>query len=337
MPPVATPSVPGARCSVTESEERPFIVEWDAASRNDLDVLVKQEGLVVVRYSGCEMSLLRDCRAPGSYKYVAATRQDESITVRNEDELWAKLPLGAASLEGAVQKGSQLRVDMSIVGKLVEDQAIFDLSRFRGTGCEGATHVVVGLTAGAFEVLSGADVAVSADAAVMGGATSKSSAVLRRAGKRAACDASTRADLRPPEGCGALLRLDLEPVRCPPGAHLEPNQGCVGAKGEARLPLGGPDGRNDPLDTAFAHVVLDASYAVLAMVRGEPTPPKTDVRFQQPFDEARKPFQKLGPSAQFLLAQCEVGFRRFEPGKDDGTIVYAQVQVHGEASCGGAT
>ncbi len=312
------------------SQDRPLIVEWDAASRNDLDALLKQEGMVVVRYSGCEMELVRDCRAPGEYKYLAATRQDESITMRNEDELWAKLPLGAASLEGAVQKGGQLRIDMSVIGKFVGDQPILDLNRFRGSGCEGATHVVVGLTTGAFEMVSGADAAVSADAVVVGGTSRSSNETLRRAGNRASCEAATRSDSQPPEGCGALLRLELEPVRCPPGAQFEAGKGCVGAQGETRLSLGGPAGQNDPLDSAFARVLLDASQAVLATVRGEPTPSGMTVEFRQSFDEARKPFQTLGPSAQFLLAECEIGFRRVDPSKEESLIVYADMQVHGD-------
>jgi len=329
-PAVTPPSAPGARCSVAASQDRPLIVEWDAASRNDLDALLKQEGMVVVRYSGCEMELIRDCRAPGEYKYLAATRQDENITMRNEDELWAKLPLGAASLEGAVQKGGQLRIDMSVIGKFVGDQPILDLSRFRGSGCEGATHVVVGLTTGAFEMVSGADAAVSADAVVVGGTSRSSNETLRRAGNRASCEAATRADPQPPEGCGALLRLELEPVRCPPGAQFEAGKGCVGAKGETRLALGGPGGQNDPLDSAFARVLLDASHAVIATVRGEPTPSGMTVEFRQSFDESRKPFQTLGPSAQFLLSECEIGFRRLEPGREESMIVYAGLQVHGD-------
>jgi hypothetical protein len=315
---------------VAASQDRPLIVEWDAASRNDLDALLKQEGMVVVRYSGCEMELLRDCRAPGEYKYLAATRQDENITMRNEDELWAKLPLGAVSLEGAVQQGNQLRIDMSVIGKFVGDQPMLDVSRFRGRDCDGATHVVVGLTTGAFEMVSGADAAVSADAVVVGGASRSSNETLRRAGNRTSCDASTRADSHPPEGCGALLRLELEPVRCPPGAQLEVGKGCVGAKGETRLSLGGPGGQNDPLDSAFARVLLDASHAVLATVRGEPTPTGMTVEFRQSFDESRKPFQTLGSSAQFLLSECEIGFRRVDPSKEESLVVYAEMQVHGD-------
>ena len=312
------------------SQDRPLIVEWDAASRNDLDALLKQQGMVVVRYSGCELEMLRDCTAPGAYKYLAATRQDENITMRDEDELWAKLPLGAAALEGTMQKGGQLRIDMSVVGKFVGDQPILDVSRFRGRGCEGATHVVVGLTSGAFEMVSGADAAVSASAVVAGGTSRSSNETLRRAGNRASCDAATRTDEHPPEGCGALLRLELEPVHCPPGARFEPGTGCIGSKGETRLSVGGPGGQNDPLDTAFARVLLDASQTVLATVTGEPTPSGMSVEFKQSFDEARKPFQTLGPSAQFLLSECEIAFHRREPGKEGGLLVYADMQVHGD-------
>jgi hypothetical protein len=49
------------------------------------------------------MEVLRDCAAPGAYRYAAVQRKEESSSLKDEDELYAKIPLGAAQLVGELK------------------------------------------------------------------------------------------------------------------------------------------------------------------------------------------------------------------------------------------
>ena len=212
------------KCAVAKSQTRPLIVEWPSADRGDLEAQAR-DGLVVVRYSGCDMTLLPRCKAPGAYRYAAFTRKDDRITIRDADELYANVPLGAAKLEGKLASKGELNVSMTLVGKYVADR--YDVPRDELEGdCELATHVVSSLTAGAFEFFAGADAEAGGSATAFGaGAGAKSQTqreLLNRDGDKAACLKATRADKEPPEGCGALLRLEVMPVGAPGSAKARP-------------------------------------------------------------------------------------------------------------------
>lgn len=49
------------KCKVAASQRRPLIVEWPSADRAALEAQTRQ-GVVVVRYTGCEMEMLPSCR-----------------------------------------------------------------------------------------------------------------------------------------------------------------------------------------------------------------------------------------------------------------------------------
>ena len=68
--------------------------------------------IVFVRYEGCELRVIDSCRndsvkgALGAYKTVDWTSGSvEKMDISNEGELYAKLPLGAATLGGRVSRG----------------------------------------------------------------------------------------------------------------------------------------------------------------------------------------------------------------------------------------
>lgn len=140
------------KCQVRASSDRPLVIEWPSSDRATLEAEAKH-GLVVVKYSGCEMELMPQCHVAGSYRYTPTTRKLERVVISDEDELYAKLPVGAARLEGTLAKSGQLVVNMNIVGRY--DAIESKLDRLEGM-CDGATHVVTGLTAGAFEFYAGA-------------------------------------------------------------------------------------------------------------------------------------------------------------------------------------
>lgn len=230
------------KCSVAKSQSRPLIVEWPSADRGDLETKAKS-GVVAVRYSGCEMTILPHCAAPGKYQYTAFTRKDDLITIRDADELYANVPVGAAKLETKLAKKGELNVVMTMVGKFVSDRSAFDPADLVGE-CGGATHTVSAMTAGAFEFFAGAEADVAGGATIFGaGAGAKTSAareLLNRDGDKASCDKATDSDEKPPSGCGAIIRVEVTPLRsaqqstsAPPPAPLRTSPRCGGTHGDS--------------------------------------------------------------------------------------------------------
>ncbi len=205
------------KCGVKKSQSRPLIVEWPSADRQDLEVRARR-GLVAVRYVGCDMELLPRCNAPGRYAYTATERKQDRVSIRDEDDLYANVPLGAAKLESKLQRAGELNVTMTLVGKYEADRGTVKLAELDGD-CASATHVITALSVGAFEFYAGADAAVGGGATVAGiGAGAHSASqhdTLNRDGDEKACEKATRQDKEPPEGCAAMLRIEVVPVERP--------------------------------------------------------------------------------------------------------------------------
>jgi hypothetical protein len=203
-----------SKCGVQKSQDRPLIVEWPSTDRGDLEAHAR-ESLVAVRYVGCDMEVLRRCRVPGDYRYTPFTRKEDRISIRDADELYANVPLGAVKLEGKLAKSGQLNVLMTVVGKYQSERSDFRPSDLHGD-CARATHVVSGVTVGAFEFFAGADAEVGGGVSFQQvGAGARNTAareLLNRDGDPAACSAATLRDEEPPDGCGAFLRLEVVPV-----------------------------------------------------------------------------------------------------------------------------
>lgn len=203
-----------SKCKVSQSQARPLIVEWPSADRGALEAQLTK-GTVVVRYQGCEMQVLRRCEAPGVYDYVPITHKRDRITMRDADDLYANVPLGAAKLEGKLERAGELTVTMTMVGSY-EAQAL-DVRKDQLVGdCGEATHVITSLTAGAFSFFAGADAAVggSVSTPFAGGSANSSASheVLNQDGDEKACEIASGEDQGPPHNCGALLRIEVAPL-----------------------------------------------------------------------------------------------------------------------------
>lgn len=198
-----------SKCSALQNRSSPLIVEWPSSERARLES-VAQQRLVVVEYKGCQMQTLGSCRANGSYRYHAITPKRDRMRIRNEDELYASIPIYAASFAGKLEEAGQLNVDMTIVGRYESDP---DAAITLEGDCERATHVVTALTTGAFRFYSGAASRTSAEAsfagAGAGGARSASQDTLTEDGDARACSGAKDGDAKPPFGCGAVLRLEV--------------------------------------------------------------------------------------------------------------------------------
>jgi hypothetical protein len=216
-----------ARCGGVGQIVRPLIVEWPATDRASLESRLRR-GLVVVRYEGCLVEVLRDCAAPeAAYDYQGITRKSDQITIRSTDELYVNMPLTAVDLEAKLAKAGELNVSMALVGNYEAQRARFDISELHGR-CAGATHVIAAAQVGAFAFYTGAAAEIGTavevqNVAGVGARSTASREVLNKDGDASACESSTPSDVEPPHECGALLRLELSAldgtaITCQPGS-----------------------------------------------------------------------------------------------------------------------
>jgi hypothetical protein len=206
-----TPTGDQTRCRLAANQENPLVTEWPATEKANLEARLRQ-GSVIVSYSGCTLRMLPRCRARGDYVWRRTTTSTDVIEIRNADELYAKMPLGAVSLEGELHRSGRLAVQTTASGQL--QLAGFDpMSVPKGEGCEGATHVLGALSVGAFKLRSGgaARAGGRADVAVIGAAKAGSESeemVVREAGAAARCEQSTES--APHAECASPLQMFLQ-------------------------------------------------------------------------------------------------------------------------------
>jgi hypothetical protein len=203
------------KCSVRRSQAEPLVVEWPPAERGRLEAAV-HEGLVAVHYSGCEMELRPYCRVKSErYKYAPLTRKRDEVSIKDEDELYAQLPAGAARLEAKLKKAGELHVDMTLVGRWESESGRVSRDELDGD-CDDATHVVSAVTVGAFTFTAGAQANVGGHGSGFGVSAGASSdakrEMLTQDGDESACATSTGRDSTPPDGCGALIRIEVAPI-----------------------------------------------------------------------------------------------------------------------------
>jgi len=218
--------IPGkSKCKAGETPTHPLVVEWPAVDRASLEARIAH-GLVVVRARGCDIEVLRGCWVAAQYDYVGLTRKNDRVRIRSVDELYASLPLGAAGLEGKLARYKGLDVEIALVGMFEAPFGGTSRGQLEGD-CAEATHVITGAQVGAFQFYAGGAGELKAGVKVGGAGAGAGTAAARETlsadGDPARCDASTTADAHPPEGCGAIIRIELTPLApAPPPAPAEP-------------------------------------------------------------------------------------------------------------------
>lgn len=217
IPPVGNPlTETQSRCSVRHSRANPLIVEWPAAERGSLEMRLRN-GLVAVRYESCDMEVLRHCTVPHSrYDYGGFTHKAQTVRMRNADELYANLPVGAARLEGRLDRAEALEVSMTMVGMYQADRNAVMREQLRGD-CDAATHIIAGVQVGAYAFFADGEAGVSAAVGMrngpgVGGGSQAQRAMIEEDGDARACVGAASGDQMPPDGCGALLRLEVVPI-----------------------------------------------------------------------------------------------------------------------------
>jgi hypothetical protein len=234
---IAVPEGPGDqyKCKIAAHHDNPLVTEWPAPEKANLEAALR-EGTVVVSYSGCTMRLLPQCRPAGSYAWRRTTISSDVVEIRDADELYAKLPLGAASLEGELQRSGRLAVQTTVSGQM--HLAEFDPNAFpKDMACMGATHVVSALSVGAFKLKSGGAAAVkgsvsAASIGSAGGGSQREESLMREAGSPEKCEQAT--DAAANMSCASPIQVFLRPL-----PHLVADQGLPGMIKVRFLPVRG--------------------------------------------------------------------------------------------------
>jgi hypothetical protein len=198
--------------------DRPFVVEWDATDLSTFEAAAASR-TIFVRYEGCKLDVVHECKDPvavtkfgayGTPHFTSGTVQ--GFDVKNEGELYAKLPLGVASLSGRVQAGETLHLKYFVSGVATNSRdAIYRGELASAPGCARATHYVWTYNLGAFELDSSAQDSVAAEAGVgrigASGARKHQESSLGRGGSLASCETQDQ------RACRVPIRLALKPIQ----------------------------------------------------------------------------------------------------------------------------
>ena len=237
------------RCVVTKSHTRPFVIEWDATDLASFEAKAAHD-VVFVRYAGCNLTVL-DCSDSAVRGRLGAYRSPEwtsggveGFDMSTEQELYAQLPLGAASLASRIESGEalKLRYFVSGVASATRDAVYRDDLPKR---CAGATHFVSAYNLGAFELASTARSKAGASGSVAGfgggGSDAKQQSILKRGGELDACrDEAARATKR----CQVPIRITLREVEegSAPAGSAATGSAAAGATGAGGGSSGGGGG-----------------------------------------------------------------------------------------------
>jgi hypothetical protein len=200
---------PLSRCKVAASAGSPLVTEWPASEKAHLQSMAATQ-TVAVQYSGCELQIVDGCKLSGKYVWQPTTLASDTVEITSADELFAKLPLGAVTLEGELERSGRLAVRTTVAGQLRLD-GMSETKIPRGEACAGVTHVVTGISVGAFKLLSGGSLGGGAGVGVVGGHSQRSESVVREAGVPTACSESTPEAPHPQ--CTSPIQVFLSSVR----------------------------------------------------------------------------------------------------------------------------
>ena len=200
-------------CETALDRENPFIVEWPGTHKVELESLSKR-GLVAVRLQGCKLEVLPRCEASGSYSYESVTPSRDKLEIKDDADLFSKLPISSQALQAELASGRSLTLDYVLVGQKLAAAPPSELSG----DCATATHYVRTISIGAYNMESAAKAksGASIDVGIVqaGGSSDSSRQRLKNSGDLEACSSKTELDEKAVKssGCGAPVRLGLAPL-----------------------------------------------------------------------------------------------------------------------------
>jgi hypothetical protein len=203
-----------------KNHDRPFVIEWDATDMSSFEARAAND-VIFVHYEGCELKVLDSCvndsvrGSLGSYKPVEWTSGSlESLDIANEGELYAKLPLGAASLGGRVEGGEKFHMEYFVSGtRMATRDTIHRPDLAKISGCKGATHFVYGYNLGAFALGAQSKIKATVGGSAFGfgagGTRSSESKADKQGGVLSSCRGESAKEV---QTCKIPVRLTLREI-----------------------------------------------------------------------------------------------------------------------------
>jgi hypothetical protein len=203
-----------------KTHDRPFIIEWDATDQSSFQARASTD-VVFVRYEGCDLQVLDACSvdsvkgAFGGYKAIDwTTGQLESIDIADENELYAKLPLGAALLGGRVHDGEKFHMEYFVSGtRSASREHLYRAALDKVPGCKGATHFVYAYNLGAFALASQSSLKGEANGSYLGfgsgGSHSSETKTDKKGGDLGSCTSDSAREV---DSCKVPIRLTLREI-----------------------------------------------------------------------------------------------------------------------------
>jgi hypothetical protein len=298
---------------VATHDDRPFIVEWDATDLASFEAKARKD-TVFVHYEGCKLDVVYECNDPavpgmlGTYGQPTFTSGGvEGFDIANSGDLYAKLPLGAASFGGRVEAGEKLHLKYYVSGVANDTRdALYrgDLAKYAGA-CANVTHFVWAYNLGAFELESNESSSLEAGAGFGGmGAGADRSHSQQQLGHGGDLSSCTTQDQR---GCRVPIRLALRAIKDgnnPLGA-MPPTAAGVTPAATALQPgmdwKSTPSGQaNEAIQEARAKFTAgDGAGCITLLQRAAGLDPR----------------QAEGPSFNRTLADCQMKSGKCEEGK----------------------
>jgi hypothetical protein len=214
VPRAHAPGLPNERerCRAAAANASPLLTQWSSAEKANLQARLRA-GALAVEFTGCEMRPLPGCALRGSYRWQRTTLSSEGFEIRDQDELFSKLPIGALALEGELSRSGRLVIRTTVSGQYtLEGSTAADVPDYGE--CAQATHLLTALSIGSFRLNSGGELTAAAGASVgpYGGEarTSSSEALLREAGDFESC--ARASDDAPELGCSSPIQAFLVPL-----------------------------------------------------------------------------------------------------------------------------
>ena len=209
---------PAIEACTTPARHDLMVVDWSPEARGDLEVAMK-EGVAVLAYDCRSARLVPACSMAGTYGYIGTTRREKKIEMTSSDEVAANLPVGGLSwlsdVGGKLGRERAVLAQLVMVGKRSSARKQIARGELEG-GCADATHFVRAATVGAFAVAAGSKAELAAAATIMGkgakAGSSSSTKIHAQDGELEACATSTPDGKAPPAQCGAVVRIELEPL-----------------------------------------------------------------------------------------------------------------------------
>lgn len=200
------------RCADVSGRSDPWLVEWVGTNKARIQA-ASQDGVLLVRYASCELEVLYGCEREGDYALVATTPSSSTEYITSQEDIFAKLPIGALNLAAEFRAGDRWSLDYVIVGMRRARTAAFGRDAL-SDGCARATHFVSGMAIGAYRLVSEARRRAGVEAgfsgAGAGASTAAGAGTLRQDGFPETC-AGEQARADDPR-CQAIVQLFLEPL-----------------------------------------------------------------------------------------------------------------------------